>query len=45
LIDVPNDFIGLDKQILQIDEYNNRLIPISYTFNALLDTPDEYTEA
>jgi len=42
LTDVPNDFTDLDKQILVIDELNNKLNTIEYKFIKLLDTPDEY---
>jgi len=42
LTDVPNNFTGLDKQILAIDETNNKVSTIEYKFTKLLDTPDTY---
>jgi len=43
LTDVPNDFTGLDKQILAIDEVNNKLVPIEFKAINLLDMPIDYT--
>jgi len=42
LTDVPNDFTGLDKHVLTIDEENNQILPIEYKFINLIDVPDEY---